>query len=327
VSVPGTNLSSPVDGTGKFTLDGVPPGDIQIKITGSGVDAAITVSGVQAGQTITLKITVSGNAGVIDSDSREGSTTDPNRRELEGRIETNMSGTSSLMVSGQLVTATTSGSSATVIRKGDTLMLFSELQVGMRVHVKGTMIQTIAPPSLAATEIIVQNENTDVPMKVEGVVAATPPSTGSCSTSNLTFVLEGKAITVMTDSRTSFKPSCLDVKAGATVEVMGRLQSASSPADEATPNTILAEKVDVTKAAPEEPVASTPELEYKGAMSGLSGSCPAISFFVGVGSPQISAGSSTSFKPSCSALRNGDNVEVKAIESEGRILATKVERK
>jgi len=323
ISVAGTNLSAPVDGNGSFTLDGVPPGDVQITISGGGVNATLTVGGVQAGQTIKLKITVSGTSGSIDSDERDDDDADDedgqDTRELEGRIESVLSA-SSLMVSGQVVTTT----SSTVIRKGDATILFSELVVGLRVHVKGTMDSTTTPATLAATEIKVQNENTTVPMKVEGVVAAAP--TGTCP--EITFVLQGSNITVKTDSRTNFRSRCSDVGLGDTVEVMGRLLVVSAPAEDAPPpgSTILADKIEITKAAPDAPpVGSSPELEFKGAMSGLGGSCPAISFMVGT--QPIVANSSTSFKPSCAALKNGDSVEVKgALQADGKVLATKIAR-
>jgi hypothetical protein len=323
ISVPGTSLSTAVDGTGNFTLDGVPPGDVQIRITGAGVDVTLGVNGVQAGQTIKLKITVSGTGGSIDSDSRNDSPADPGRRELEGRIETIVDG-SSLIVSGQLVTT----DSNTVVRKGDdTTMSFADLEVGMRVHVKGTMDSNGVSPSLLASEIKVQNTNLTVPMKVEGTVAATPAPSGTCPT--ITFVLEDKNITVMTDSRTNFKSSCSEIGPGDEVEVMGRLQSPVAPTDEPTPSpgsTILADKIEVTSEgdATDDDEEEVEEIEFKGVMSALGGSCPAVSFTVD--GTSVTASSKTSFKPSCNALKNGDRVEVKAVFLDGNYLATRVER-
>jgi len=83
------------------------------------------------------------------------------------------------------------------------------------------------------------------------VVAAAP--TGTCP--EITFVLQGSNITVKTDSRTNFRSRCSDVGLGDTVEVMGRLLVVSAPAEDTPPpgSTILADKIEITKAAPMRP--------------------------------------------------------------------------
>jgi len=69
------------------------------------------------------------------------------------------------------------------------------------------------------------------------------------------------------------------------------------------------------------------EAELKGALSALSGTCPSISFTVSK-SPVTTSGS-TQFKDgACSALKNGDKVEVKGIrQANNVVMASRVEKK
>jgi hypothetical protein len=72
VTVAGTDISTVVDGNGEFTLTGVPPGDVQLRFAGNGVSATVTLTGVQAGDRITVTISLNGNGNSarVDSDRR-----------------------------------------------------------------------------------------------------------------------------------------------------------------------------------------------------------------------------------------------------------------
>lgn len=397
VSVVGTTINGAVAPSGEFLLQGVPAGDVQLRISGSGIDATITLGGVQAGQKIQIKITVSGSQGSIDSDSRESENgSGPSEKQVEGRIESVVL-PDTLIVAGQMVKVV----AGTVIRKGDRTLTFADLVVGLRVHVKGVVpaAASAAPtsPVIEAREIKVQNENTDVPMKVTGKVLATP--TGACPA--IEFVLDGKAIKVTTDASTLFKPGCSSVQAGTEVEVQGRLQNQALDETPAPGSTIRASRVDVVGSSGQKEVelegtasslggscagknvsfavsgkavqtnaatsftpscdavvsgvASGAKVEVKGYMQGSSvmavavkvetsssgsgevevtgalagfsvSACPGVAFTVG--SKTIKADKSTSFQPSCNALKNGDTVRVKGkSQNDGSILASKVERK
>ena len=50
VTINGTNISTMVDGTGQFTMTGVPPGTVTLTFTGEGVSASLTLNNVNAGE-------------------------------------------------------------------------------------------------------------------------------------------------------------------------------------------------------------------------------------------------------------------------------------
>ena len=71
VTVVGTTISAVADGKGKFSLTGVPAGDVQLKFAGVGVDATITLFGVEAGDRIDLVVRVTGSSVRIEAERRE----------------------------------------------------------------------------------------------------------------------------------------------------------------------------------------------------------------------------------------------------------------
>ena len=161
VSVIGTTVRSGLDATGRFSLTGVPAGDLQLKFTGTGVDATLPVSQVQASQTIELVVNLAGSFATLESERRQSS----GDVQLEGRIESlpPTMDPNTLKVSGN--TILTDGS--TRIVRGGADRPFSDLEVGMRVHV-------VARPSgsnYLALSITVQNTNTNVPVVVNGLLS------------------------------------------------------------------------------------------------------------------------------------------------------------
>lgn len=83
ITIVGTNLIAATDTAGRFTLQDVPSGDVQLRFAAPGIDAPITISGVQDGEHIQIVVKVSGSSAVIES--RQGHGPD-NKVELEGRI-------------------------------------------------------------------------------------------------------------------------------------------------------------------------------------------------------------------------------------------------
>jgi hypothetical protein len=67
-------------------------------------------------------------------------------------------------------------------------------------------------------------------------------------------------------------------------------------------------------------------VELKGVMSGKTGACPALTFTVS--STSVVTNASTQFRDvSCTSLANGNSVEVKGTrQSNGSVLATRVEK-
>ena len=70
VSVNGTNIETMVDGTGHFTLDGVPSGTIVLNFTGRGVDAGVTIRGVNTGDRIEIDVRLENGGARLESDRR-----------------------------------------------------------------------------------------------------------------------------------------------------------------------------------------------------------------------------------------------------------------
>lgn len=70
VSILGTNISTMVDGSGNFELTGVPPGDVRLRFSGSGVDTTISLSGISATDHITITVTLNGGSARLDNENR-----------------------------------------------------------------------------------------------------------------------------------------------------------------------------------------------------------------------------------------------------------------
>lgn len=218
VSVVGTSISSAVNSTGQFALANVPAhAAVVLRFEGAGANAQLPVGTLSAGETFNLTVTVSGSTATIEGQTRG------NGSEIEGRIESIQPGT--LVVAARTVTVGPS----TTIRHGGTPMTFSQLVVGTRVHVKGTPSGTGATATTAATEIIVQNLNTKVPVNLQGTVSGL---TGTASA--FEFTVEGR--TVKGTSATSFKggksPTFADLANGGKVHVKGTQQNGYVQAEE-----------------------------------------------------------------------------------------------
>ena len=72
VSVTGTALQTTTDGSGRFTLSGVPSGRVELRFEGGGIDARLELEGLQSGQTLNVTVRVSGSSAsrVDDNGSR-----------------------------------------------------------------------------------------------------------------------------------------------------------------------------------------------------------------------------------------------------------------
>lgn len=61
----GTSIASTVNGAGQFALLNVPPGQVQLRFSGAGVNAYATMSPVATGDMITITVRVVGSNAVI----------------------------------------------------------------------------------------------------------------------------------------------------------------------------------------------------------------------------------------------------------------------
>lgn len=140
--------------------------------------------------------------------------------EFEGLV----SGVNAAARTFQVVGRTVAVTSKTVITHGSTVLQFSDLKVGVRVHVKGT---SDSSGLVSATLIFLQNDNANPPAQnsdeISGPVSGTP--SGSCPA--LTFMVKGTTITT-TSSTTFSGGSCGGIKAGASVDVTGTRQGGGS---------------------------------------------------------------------------------------------------
>ncbi|MEX2269939.1 MAG: DUF5666 domain-containing protein [Vicinamibacterales bacterium] len=220
VTIEGTNLTVTVNGAGQFVINNVPAGTpIVLRFNGAGANAQLSIGIVNAGQTMTITVVVNGDRAELQ-EKTQGSD-----KEIEGRIESIQGST--LNVAGRTVTV----GASTVIRHGDTTMTLSQLAVGQRVHVKGTITGTGTTASTTATLIIVQNMNTSVPVNLQGTVSGL---TGNAS--GFQFLVDGS--TVKGAAATEFKggksPSFAGLANGDKVHVKGSQENGFVQAESIT---------------------------------------------------------------------------------------------
>jgi len=165
VTVVGTDISVTVDAARRFSLANVPPGTIQLQITGPGFSGLVTLNDVQGGDTIELSVRVNGSSVSVESEQRNGHDDGQGEEEIEGLVEslppTTADGT--LVVAGRLVTT----DALTIIRMGSQTLTFADLAIGQRVHVKGAVDATSG--DFIARLIDVQNTRDDAPVNLNGI--------------------------------------------------------------------------------------------------------------------------------------------------------------
>lgn len=209
VSVGGTTLSASVDGSGRFSLRGVPDGTARLRFSSATVDATADLTAVQSTETIDIAVSVTSTSATIESVSRSTGSAE----QLEGRVEslppTMAAGT--LMVAGR--TVSTDGE--TRILSGNMPLDFTAFAIGQRVHVKGTTSGT----SLLAGVIDIQNTNVDIPVPINGDIEN---FTGTSS--DFQFEIDGRVI--RGDGSTEFfgNSEFGDIADGKRAEVKGLLR-------------------------------------------------------------------------------------------------------
>jgi hypothetical protein len=211
LTVVGTSLSTSVDAAGRFTLVNVPPGEVRLQLTGGGTNAALTLGAVQASQIVDVVVMVSGSSASIDSEVRSG----VGEAQLEGRVESLPPTMPALTFKAAGRTVRTDGSTRFV--DGSAARTFGDLQIGMRIHVKGSL----SGDAFMATLVELQNSTTTIPVEVNGTI-------DSLAGSATAFQFNIGSRVVKGDAATGFfgdgdKPdSFADLKNGARVEVKGQ---------------------------------------------------------------------------------------------------------
>lgn len=161
VAVAGTSVSTTVDQNDNFTLTNVPASNVDLKFSGTGVSSQIALGAIGAGERVSVTVNREGSSISLESIRRMGGDVE----QLEGRIDglppTTAAGT--FTIAGQNVQTDAN----TKFFKGEASASFADLQLGMRVHVKGTP----NAGGVLAAEVRIQNVNTDLSVQVEGLIA------------------------------------------------------------------------------------------------------------------------------------------------------------
>lgn len=216
VRLSGTDKATTTDGSGNFTLNGVPLGPVELEFDRADIHArgqiALTSGGIH-----TMTISIVGTRAIPTNRGHAG-------EEIEGLVQAIDAGAGTLTVLDQRLGAVVVHTDAnTIVTNGDTTIPLSQIQVGMRVHVKALLQDD---GSYLATQLLLQNQNVGGMREVSGTVSSVDTGAGS-------FVVDsggGVSITVQTDGSTHYQKrggqgSFADVVAGAAVDVKGVLRS------------------------------------------------------------------------------------------------------
>lgn len=147
VTVVGTNISTTIDRAGRFQLNNVPAGDVQLKFAGTGLDATITLKGVEAGDRIDVRARLTDSSVRIEAVLREPRNGNDDHRdgdEFKGTVS-GLSGTCP-SITFTLNGATVKANSATRFEEGTC----ARVQNNRRVEVDG---QRQTDGSIQATKI------------------------------------------------------------------------------------------------------------------------------------------------------------------------------
>ncbi len=229
VGVVGMPLVAPVDDEGQFALAGLPAGTATLKFEGAGIDARVSVPGLQDGLVTSITVQLSGGSAQLTGTPSCAPTAETF---FSGTLE-QISGTR-LVVSGRPVDV----SEVKKVWRGERRIQLSDLQVGDRVKVFGILR---GDGVVLAEEIAVLSSEpggggdtwVEFTGKVESVGASSldlhgNPNTGSYPT------LIVKGITVRTNESTKVKRSdgspmsASEIKVGQTATVEGWKKSDGS---------------------------------------------------------------------------------------------------
>lgn len=297
VTVVGTDISVALSGSGKFVLTDVPVGNVQLRFSGPGTDATLTINGV-TNEHVQLVVKIEGSSAKLESFNRIQA---GNTAELEGLISSINYGDRSMRVANVEVKVRD-----VPVRHGSTVVPFDNVMIGQRVHVKGTMENN----HVVASEVLLQNINqppvanppppnppnkddddddNDGPrVEIRGALSGFS-GIGSCP--GVTFSVGGRAVSA--SSATSFRRGpCEHLENGTWVEVNGLRQG---------DGTILADKIEMK------------EREFTGTITSASSSCPTLTLKIN-GSTVNTYGWTRFDKLACSGFVAGLRAEVKGTE-------------
>lgn len=311
VSVVGTAIRSAVDAAGRFSLMNVPAGTVQLQLTGAGVNATVTLGTLEASQILDVVVAVSGSTASVESSVRSGG----GEAQLEGRVESLPPTMPALTFKAAGRTVRTDAS--TRFTDGSLTRTFADLQIGMRVHVKGSL----SGETFTASRVELQNSNIAVPVNVNGTIDTITGTAGAFQFNIGSRRIRGDAQTVFFGN--GDRPdSFASLKEGTRVEVKGQQRD----------DFIYAVRIHVNG-----PPAQTPppgdgqdsSASIHGTLNAISGAKPAL--VLTVGTTTVRTSSSTAVKrrgdvQTLDALKVGQSVHVVGVrQSDGSLDARRIE--
>jgi hypothetical protein len=311
VTVAGSAVSSSVDAGGRFTLTNVPPGDVQLQLTGGGANAAVALSAVRAAQTVDIVVMVAGASASIDSEVRSGA----GESELEGRVESLPPTMPALSFKAAGRAVRTDG--GTRFLDGSITRAFADLQIGMRVHVKGTL----AGDTLTASQVELQNANI-VPVEVNGIIDSVAGTAATFQFNIGSRVIKGDVLTAFFGD--GDKPDAFaSLKDGTRVEIKGQQRDGFIYATR-----IHVNGPDTTPTPTPDPGQDT-SASIQGVLTAMSGARPAL--VLTVATTTVRTTSTTEVKrrgdvQTLDALKIGQTLHVVGDrQADGSIVARKIE--
>jgi hypothetical protein len=228
----------------------------------------VSLGAVLASQTVDVVVMVSGSTASLDSSVKTGA----GGAELEGRVESLPLTMPPLTFKAAGRAVKTDGS--TRFLDGSLTRSFGDLQLGMRVHVKGSM----SGDTLNATLVELQNSQ-NVPVEVNGIVDSLLGSASAFQFNIGSRVVKG-------DLDTAFfgdgdKPDTFaDLKNGARVEVKGQQRD----------DFVYATRIHIngTETAPTPPQDTSASI--RGILNSIGGTKPALLLIVGTTTVRTSSG-------------------------------------
>lgn len=293
VSVEGTDLSATTNANGAFSLQGVPPGLVRLLFQGAGASGSVDLTDVNQSQSISISVVVNGGSVEVESESRVTGS----EAQLEGKIASIDYAGRSLVVG----TTTVNVPEGIEITNGYRLLELTDLIVGARIHVKGAWNGS----AITASRILAQQTGLET-VTLSGVVSDLG---GACPDATFKF---GSTAIAVNRSTIFVQGSCALIQNLLTLEVKGLRRPDGS---------VLATQVKFNKKGDDDEEGVP--VEFSGAISGLSGPCPARKFFVGTREVQTSG--ATTFLTPCATLANGQTVGIKGKQTgNGKVIAQEV---
>ena len=292
VGVEGTDLSTRTGSNGAFELRGVPSGRVRLRFQGSGASGVVELTDVSQSEEIELSVVMSGSTVELESQERVTGS----QAQLEGKVLNVNYGARTVMVG----TTTVVVPDGIPITNGYRELELEDLIVGARIHVKGSR----AGDTITATSIMVQQTGLET-VTLTGVVS---DLAGACPTRTFKF---GSRIIAVNASTKFVQGSCAELSSGETIEVKGFAR---------TDGSVLATMVKFKSGGGDPDTL----VEVSGAISDLSGKCPARTFHLG--SREIRTTGATVFLTPCATLANGQGVNVKGkATGNGKVNASQVQ--